>query len=314
MILCLPVTRVYRLDGAGNLEKADEKFFQDEVFEMEAFVKKNSKILGDVFVFGEQVTSSGRDKRTDLLAVDRDGEIQVIELKKDRVDSGILTQVLGYKVYWKRHPDSVKTVWAESANKPPDVKPDWDNYDPKVVVVAPSFDKELVEIVGEENLGIRFVQVGRYVHGDSTFIVVEDLEPVEEKIAPVTTRIDYGWDWYAKEIATEAQIRIAQGMHESLSKFINEKGWQLETRFNKWYISFKYGSRRPFWLDFRGSKFVGLGTNLTEEKEDPALITKVSWQWDRSWQYWYTEVDSVPFDTSTVAAALEHAYHNAVGA
>lgn len=304
------MARVYRLDSSGELVSAEEKPFTDEVGEMEPFIKKNSKILGDLFIFGEQVISSGRDKRTDLLAVDKDGEIQIIELKKGYVASDILNQVLGYKLYWKKNPDSVKTIWSEFANKPTDVKPDWDNYNPKIVIVAPAFNDELVEIAAEDDLGIRFVQVARYVYQNSTFIVVTELEPVKSKVGPVLTKGEYGWDWYVKEVASEEQIKIAKEMYDSILKFSQAKGWKIEAKFNKWYIAFKYNSRRPFWLDFRGKSSVGLGTNLSDEQDNPGLKTKVVWQWDKVWAWWYTEVSSTPFDVDTVSAALESAYQS----
>lgn len=307
------MARLFRVESSGELIKAEEKPFTDETDEMEPFVKKNVQILGDVLIFGEQTVSSKRDKRTDLLAVNIDGEILVIELKKDPVGKEILPQVLGYKLYWKKHPDSVKTLWAdyEDISEPQGIEPDWDNYDPKILVVAPSFDDELVEIAAEENLSIRFVEMSRYQHANSTFVVVNELEPVRSTEGPITTQREYGWDWYARNFS-EKQIKIAKHLDNEILGLFENRSWSIAPKFNMWYLVYKYGHHNAVWLEFRHKGKVAIGVNLRDEKTDPSSKSKVNWQWDKSWRYWYTEVASDDFDVSQVEPVLELAYQNTV--
>jgi len=305
------VARLYRIENSCELIKADEKPFADEVSEMEPFVKKNARILGDVFIFGEQTISSGRDKRTDLLGVNKDGGVLVIELKKDPIDKDILPQVLSYKLYWKKHPDSVRSLWAECKTKPSEIEPDWDNYDPKVVVVAPSTSEELIDIVTEENLGIEFVELTRYQHGNTIFAVVNDIERVRTKVAPVSTRREYDWDWYA-EVKDEEQVKIAKHLHEEILKFCQSRNWNVTPKFNKWYLAFKYGNRNAFLIEFRHKGRAAIGINLRDEDRDPSAKSNVKWEWDKTWEYWYVEVDSTAFDLSSISSILESAYQDTI--
>ena len=307
------MARLYRLERTGDITTAEEKPFTSEVDEMEPFVKKNHRILGDVFIFGEQTSSSSKDKRTDLLAVDRDGQFLIIELKKDHVGSEILPQVLGYQLWWKKHPDSAKSLWMQRRDRPDDVEPDWGSYDPKVVVVAPSFDDELVEISADRNLGFRFVEVARYEHSESTFVAVNEVALPRTRVSPVSTQQDYDWNWYAENVAyTDAEVDIARSLFEGITRLCKERNWNLEPKFNKNYVSFKHGGSRPFWLEFRHKGKVAVSTILWDEKDDPSEKTATKWQWDKNWKFWYTEVDDASFDVKTLTPALEAAYKAAI--
>jgi hypothetical protein len=47
------LARLYRVGNSGELIEASEKPFSDETNDLENFVKKNPKILGDLVIFGE---------------------------------------------------------------------------------------------------------------------------------------------------------------------------------------------------------------------------------------------------------------------
>lgn len=227
------MARLFRLEESGELVKAGERPFTNEVSEMEPFIKRNPSILRDVFIFGEQITSSGRDKRTDLLAVDKNREVLIIELKKDQVDKSILNQVLAYENYWKKHPDAAKSIWMSFPNKPPRIEPDWEGYDPHVTIVAPFFDSELVEISNSKKLGIRFVEISRYQYERSIFIVVNEPEALELKETVVSARGGYNWDWYAENSADEDQVKVGKYLLDEIVRFSKQSGWEIEPKFNK---------------------------------------------------------------------------------
>jgi hypothetical protein len=308
------MARLFRLENQ-ELVKADERPFSDEVTEMEPFLRKNARILGDIFIFGEQTISSGRDKRTDLLAVNRDGEILIIELKKDQATTDIITQVLRYKAFWKTNPDSARSLWAQSEGRPEDIEPDWDNYDPKIVIVAPSFDSELIQVATQTNLDIRFVEITRYEHGNSTYVVVDELEPSRTRVTPVASRREYDWKWYTEEVVHgEEQVKIGKYLQEEILKLCQTKGWNISPKFNKWYLAFKYDGKNPFWIEFYHKGKVAICLNLRDQEAIPASASKVAWQWNKNWEHWYLEVDTTSFDVSMIEPALESAYKNTVTA
>ncbi len=306
------MARLFRLDSSGGLVTATEQPFTDEVSEMEPFIKSNAKLLGDVFIFGEQTVSSGRDKRTDLLAVNKDGEVIIIELKKGFVDASIFSQILGYKNYWRKHPDAAKNLWQTAKEKPEGIEPDWVKYNPKLTVVASAFDPEVLEVSAGEGLGITFVEITRYRHDDSTFVVVDEPETAAPRERPVSSQDEYNWDWYADKVAfTEGEVDIAKRVHDGILALCIMRDWKVFPKFNKGYVSFKQvdRNRNAFWLEFRHKGKVLLGVNRRDEESDPSGESDVKWHWDKNWGWWYTEIDSPDFDLSKIEPVLESAYH-----
>jgi len=56
------MARLFRLDDSGNLATPEEQRFLVEVNEMEPFIRRNPRVLGDVLIFGERTISSGRQE------------------------------------------------------------------------------------------------------------------------------------------------------------------------------------------------------------------------------------------------------------
>jgi len=309
------MARLFRLDASGNLTKAEEKPFEDELNEMEPFVMRNAGVIWDVVIFGEQTVSSGRDKRTDLLGVDKNRDVLIIELKKDHVGKEVLSQILEYSHYWKTHPDSARSIWNEHKEKHADldIQPDWNNYDPRMLVVGSSVDPELVQIAASHELDIRFFEITRYQHEGSFFIMIDELEQPTQRERPVSGRQNYDWGWFAEEVAHgDTEVKIAKWLHEELLTLSQSKGWSVATKFNKYSIAFQRGGRNPFWLEVRHKGKVALCVQWRDESVDPSRSSNAKWQWDKSFGFWYTEVDSTQFDLQGVVPVLEAAYQNVV--
>ena len=80
------MAHLFKIDKAGDLVKAVERPFEDEVSEMEPLVKgeQPSRLLGEWFIFGQQIAEllpRAVGWRISL-GVNRDGGIAVIELKR----------------------------------------------------------------------------------------------------------------------------------------------------------------------------------------------------------------------------------------
>jgi hypothetical protein len=282
---------------------------------MEDFVKKNVKILGELIIFGEQVLSSGRDKRTDLFALNKDGDVLIIELKKTFASKDVLGQVLGYRNYWKRNLEGVKNLWNEFHEKPEEIAPDFANYDPKILLVAPKFDIELLEIVGSEKLPIEFAEITRYEYRDSIFVVVNQIELPETRVGPVSGQIEYGWDWYRTRMGrSEFQVELAQELCKQIVALIEKNDWKLSRKFNKAYVAFKYGHWNVLSLDFRHARKVALTFPPLDERENPPKIGKTKWEWDKHWDFWFTEIEDRGYNVSEIEDVLAESYRHAVGA
>ena len=183
-----------------------------------------------------------------MLGVDRNGDVLVIELKKDHVGKEVLSQILEYSHSWRTHPDSAKSVWNDykEKNPKPEIEPGWESYEPRMVVVGPSIDPELVQIGASHGLDIRFFEITRYQHNESTFVIVDELERPTLRDRPVSSRQNYDWDWFANEVAYgDAEVKIAKWLHDELLKVAKIRGWDITPKFNKGYIAFQPGRQKP---------------------------------------------------------------------
>lgn len=82
----------------GKLKKIDTSLIKEgrtEFYDLEKWIQSNPEILGeDITIIGRQVnTSSGP---VDLLGIDKNGNIVVIELKRDKLPREVLAQAIDY--------------------------------------------------------------------------------------------------------------------------------------------------------------------------------------------------------------------------
>jgi len=75
----------------SSLAKNNKKEKED----LEKWIKTNSQILGDdILVFGEQVRT--RSGQLDYIGIDNDGNIVIVELKRDKLARDVLAQAIDY--------------------------------------------------------------------------------------------------------------------------------------------------------------------------------------------------------------------------
>ena len=91
---------LWKVDGNDLTEINTATLDKEE--RLENWVTKDSSILGvDLLLIGRQVTSEYRG-RIDLLAINSQGDLVIIELKRDRTPREIVAQVLDYASWIKK--------------------------------------------------------------------------------------------------------------------------------------------------------------------------------------------------------------------
>ena len=92
--------RLFRMDGEGVFTEYKEQDFKDEHTEetLESWIERNPDAIiedGKLLIIGRQVATN-LNSYIDLLALDRQGNLAVCELKRDRTPRDTLAQVLEY--------------------------------------------------------------------------------------------------------------------------------------------------------------------------------------------------------------------------
>jgi len=85
---------LWKVDGENLLELPKDKLNSEE--RLEKWIEKNNSLLGlDILIFGKQVITT-YGGRIDLLALDMEGNIVILELKKDKTPRDVVAQALDY--------------------------------------------------------------------------------------------------------------------------------------------------------------------------------------------------------------------------
>ncbi|MGQ0601293.1 MAG: hypothetical protein ACT4QE_06295, partial [Anaerolineales bacterium] len=144
--------------------------------EIEKMIYATPELLKDVFLIKRQIRGGSKAGVPDIIGIDSDGSVCILELKNVPVDVGIIPQVLQYAIWAETNPDSIRSLWLESDNKPDDLTIDWDSLDVRIIVIAPVIQRATLLVVERINYPVDLVEVKRWVQGDNHLIMVNKLE------------------------------------------------------------------------------------------------------------------------------------------
>lgn len=297
----------------GKVDAVKEYPFTSEIEDMKKFVKDNERLLGDIKIFADEATPPSKTIRSDLLAVDKDGNIVILELKNTKVSTEAISQVLEYRTYWLKAIDTVKNFWSKYANERKDdalSEPEWTSFNPKIRIVASAIDEDLLEVAATNHLDIDFIEIRRYKKGQDVFVTVDTKDPGDFDFKPTPGRKNenYDWTYYEKQFGAK-WVDLARYYLNSLEQLMRERSWNLNIRYNKYYIAFKYNSRSPFALErSHVDKLSIVAGSLKESDEEPPSIDGLEWSWDKNWSHWYLELVDKDLDVHKISATLQKAY------
>ena len=255
--------------------------------ELESLIFKNPNILGDIFFLGHQVKGGGKSGIPDVIGIDSDGNVCIIEFKNVRTDSSIVPQVLGYAIWAETHPDSIKSMWLESKNQPEDLVPDFDGYDVKIIVVAPSFELAVPQHMLKINYEVDLIEISRFEVNKEEFILLNKVESVvTPKHKTAQGAATYDVSFYENNY-NKASVQNFFSYLETTAKLVAQHEWPLELKMNKGYAVFKVGSSQCFGIQWFGSMSFGFFFKLTEQETNEVIpsaieMTKYSHQWKQS--------------------------------
>lgn len=284
-------------------------FKSEEEFERVVF--GNAELLEDIFLLKRQVRGGAKSGIPDIIGIDSDGNICIIEMKNCPVDSSIIPQVLEYAFWAEKNPDSIKSLWLECETRPDDIVVTWDSVQVRILIIAPTILRSTLDLVVKINYQTDLIEVKRWVEAGHEILLVNKLEPEMRKTTkPVSGQPVYDEVFY-KTLYNNKSVGDFLRYTRDLAAFVKTKGWDLQTKYNKHYCSFKAGFFNAFGVKWIGSKTFAFFFKLTEKEAKRAKIpmTRYDTQWGEANYY----IEPGKTKVSTFAPLLEMAYKKISG-
>ncbi len=269
-------TKIWKLEGTQTHELPDGGFGIEK--DLEDILFSNFGMLSaDWVLIGRQVhTGFGF---IDLLAMDRNGDVIVLELKKDRTPRDVVAQALDYGS-WVRELDAagIADIFVEFQDKyyPGKQKcslddhfenhfgqklPEQLNSDHVLVVVAGAMDdssERIVKYLSEHHgIGINFVLFRTFVDDKKSYITKTWLADPEQVVSAPTVKGKWNGEYY-----------VSFGHGNSRSWADAKKYGFISGGGGDWYIKtlsmLKPGDR--IWVNIPKVGYVGVGKVLAEAK------------------------------------------------
>ncbi|MBI3074983.1 MAG: hypothetical protein HYY92_02080 [Parcubacteria group bacterium] len=228
--------------------------------EIEEYLCNTGEFIDDdVFIIRNQIRAGNQRDIPDILAVDNDGNIIIMELKNTTVDEDILPQVLKYAIWAKTNPDSVKSLWLETKNRPDDLIIDWDNLSIKIVVIAPKIKKSVVRVADAINYELELIEIKKFFDGKNEFVLMSKIEDDKEYKNKITTKgkVEYNEEFYKSE-RNPNSVSGFLTVEKKIEKYCADKKWDLQRNRNRSYIGFKHDTRLVFGIHWLGTLSFGL--------------------------------------------------------
>ena len=188
---------------------------------LEQWIAEDVSLLGlDLLIIGRQVrTSSGG--RIDLLAIDEQGDLVILELKRDRTPREVIAQALDYASWVDRLlPPQIAELSLEYLKKPlvdafsetfETPLPEVVNNDHRIVIVASELDDSSERIVqylaNRRSMNINVVFFSCFRQGKNELVGrawLQDPEEIEER-SERGKQLPWSGDWYVNINDKEAR-------------------------------------------------------------------------------------------------------------
>ena len=202
----------------------------------------------------------------DMVGVDRDNNVVIVENKNGVVDEEILPQILRYAIWAETHPDSIKAMWLEAQERPDDIEIEWDRLKIRLIVLAPVIKLSVPRLVKKIGYRVELIELKKFFVGPNEFILVNRLEEPDEE----TTRGAKGLEIYDKAFYRDHRnprsVEAFFDLKKELEKIVKAKRWNLEAKFNAYYVGFKSGFFNVFGIHWIGNESLEVFVKLPKTR------------------------------------------------
>jgi len=275
---------MYKLDLVNNqLEEIQETtFFENDLKErqhIEEWIRKCPEVLGeDLLIIGHEYDKFEVNERLDLLALDKEGNLVIIEVKRDATGGNVDFQALKYASYCARlSPQDVLDIYSEYIRNYAlqvdakdrlmeflEVENEEElntilNTNQRIIIVGKEIDKRVLSVctwLYENNIDIKCVTIKPYKLDNHIIIDTNQIIP------PYKLE-----DYYIskKTVAKERKISVDQNVSDFLQEVSNFINTQTD-------YTARYGGKRDY---FSGRQFLNIPWKFVfvyKKKDNTALI------------------------------------------
>jgi len=308
------MAELFQITKAEKARIIREFPFQDELNDLEPFVKENPQVLGEsIEVFAEQV-DTGIGEKIDLLALDRiagGAQIALIELKAGLAQYQTLSQTLSYASWIKNNPDSIKLLLEKKRLSTDNV-----GFTPKIIIAAPQIDPALVALRHySQAFDFYFIELRRFGTKENCYLVADHKTLQQVSITRVRPQEEWDWEKYKTKLGiSEDRIEIGKSLFDKIVAICEENQWSLTPRFNQYYIRFKFAARNVILISYWvSSQFCHLGFKLGQPPDQLRLSDPYPNAEHRFWDdygEYYVRIEKSDLDITAYIPFMEAAYRN----
>lgn len=320
---------LYKIKPDGEILEIEKAPFLDEPGEMEDFVLKNEGVFGNLALLNRQITLPD-GKRIDIWGLDTlDQRPVIIELKNQVTGIEVIPQILPYYNFVKSNPDTLKfNVLSDERflKKLKDLELDRDRLfkgleeDPKVILVAPTFKKELLDVVNYMKFDIELVEISRYKTEGGDYQIAIHKPQIEPPVqARVRVMEEWNWEKYQQEGISSSKIQIAKGLKENIDRILAIEKIDLQSVFRKNSIPFQSGRNNVFWIDLSYTSWETGDVVLTfkldkkpDLKTENIQIKHTRTRWQEDYNQWLIFFNDV-VDLSPLIPLMKRSYEYVTG-
>ena len=278
--------KIHAIDESGKVSSNFRKIPVSKEEEMEDFIENNPDILQkDLMIIGRQVDTD-EGKTLDLMGLDNEGNVVIIELKKDLTPRDVIAQVLDYAVWAedltvedlntiakRKHLTTNNYLWEKFQDQSDTTVPEF-NQTQTLYVVGEEIDlstKKKAEYLRKKGIDIYCIQLNFHEKDGNKIAITEEI--VGEKNAPVRSSVIPS----SEEDHLKKGSKFTQHLYQLLNEEVLKLGTDIQINPVGAYIGFV---RKKIFLSVKIRKdFLRITIVAYGDFNDPKNITKQLHKW-----------------------------------
>lgn len=199
---------MYRLNRERNLleEITETTFYESNLKErqhIEEWLRKNPEIMGEeLLIIGHEYDDFENNERIDLLAIDKEGNLVVIEVKRDNSGISVDFQALKYVSYMSRRTlkeiieiyskyiddnslqlDPIQEIMEFLNVDDESLLNDMINNTQRIIIIGKELDKRVLSVCAwlyENGINVKCISIKPYKYNEEIFIDTNQIIPPEK--------------------------------------------------------------------------------------------------------------------------------------